>query len=97
MIKTTVGIEGMSCGMCEAHINDIVRREFKVKSVKSSVKKKNSEIVSKEPIDEEKLRKAITDTGYTVTGITSEEYVKKVSSDNFQILLKKVRFGGLFY
>ena len=78
MIKTTVGIEGMSCGMCEAHINDVVRREFKVKSVKSSVKKKNSEIVSKEPIDEEKLRKAITDTGYTVTGITSEEYVKKV-------------------
>ena len=76
-IKTTVGIEGMSCGMCEAHINDVVRREFKVKSVKSSVKKKNSEIVSKEPIDEEKLRKAITDTGYTVTGITSEEYVKK--------------------
>ena len=75
MIKTTVGIEGMSCGMCEAHINDVVRREFKVKSVKSSVKKKNSEIVSKEPIDEEKLRKAITDTGYTVTGITSEEYV----------------------
>ena len=71
MIKTTVGIEGMSCGMCEAHINDVVRREFKVKSVKSSVKKKNSEIVSKEPIDEEKLRKAITDTGYTVTGITS--------------------------
>ena len=77
MIKTTVGLEGMSCGMCEAHINDVVRREFKVKSVKSSVKKKNSEIVSKEPIDEEKLRKAITDTGYTVTGITSEEYVKK--------------------
>ena len=77
MIKTTVGIEGMSCGMREAHINDVVRREFKVKSVKSSVKKKNSEIVSKEPIDEEKLRKAITDTGYTVTGITSEEYVKK--------------------
>lgn len=77
MIKTTVGIEGMSCGMCEAHINDVVRREFKVKSVKSSVKKKNSEIVSKEPIDEEKLRKAITDTGYTITGITSEEYVKK--------------------
>lgn len=77
MIKTTVGIKGMSCGMCEAHINDVVRREFKVKSVKSSVKKKNSEIVSKEPIDEEKLRKAITDTGYTVTGITSEEYVKK--------------------
>lgn len=77
MIKTTVGIEGMSCGMCEAHINDVVRREFKVKSVKSSVKKKNSEIVSKEPIDEEKLRKTITDTGYTVTGITSEEYVKK--------------------
>ena len=24
MVKITVGIEGMACGMCEAHINDAV-------------------------------------------------------------------------
>jgi copper chaperone CopZ len=31
MIKTTIGIDGMMCGMCESHINDVIRREFKVK------------------------------------------------------------------
>ena len=36
MVKTTLKIEGMMCGMCEAHINDLIRREFKVKKVSSS-------------------------------------------------------------
>ena len=31
MIKITIQIEGMQCGMCEAHINDVMRREFPVK------------------------------------------------------------------
>ena len=77
MIKTILGVDGMSCGMCEAHINDLIRREFSVKSVKSSCKKNQTEIVSKEPLDEQKLRSAIGATGYTVTDVHSEEYVKK--------------------
>ena len=37
MFKTTMKVEGMMCGMCEAHVNDAVRREFpKVKKVTSS-------------------------------------------------------------
>ena len=77
MIKTTLSIEGMACGMCESHINDAVRRNFNVKSVKSSHKKKLTEIVSEDTLDEERLRRTITDTGYTVTDIKSKEYVKK--------------------
>ena len=77
MIKTVIGIDGMSCGMCEAHINDIIRKNFDVKSVKSSSRKNLSEVVSKEAIDEEKLRSVIAATGYTVTSVASEEYVKK--------------------
>ncbi len=30
MVKITVGIEGMACGMCEAHINEAVRNAFRV-------------------------------------------------------------------
>ena len=26
MIKTTLKIEGMMCSMCEAHINDVIRK-----------------------------------------------------------------------
>mgnify|MGYP002227653021 FL=1 len=28
MIKTTVKVDGMMCGMCESHVNDAVRRAF---------------------------------------------------------------------
>ena len=28
MVKITVGVEGMACGMCEAHINEAVRNAF---------------------------------------------------------------------
>ena len=30
MIKTTVKVDGMMCGMCESHVNDAVRRAFQV-------------------------------------------------------------------
>ena len=46
MIKTTIGIDGMVCGMCESHINDVIRREFKVKKVSSSHTKGIAEIIS---------------------------------------------------
>lgn len=75
-ITTLLVIDGMSCGMCEAHINDVVRREFKVKSVHSSHKNKTCEIVSNEPLDEEKLKKVIGDTGYTVKAIHSTANAK---------------------
>ena len=51
MTRTVVGIDGMACGMCESHVNDTVRRNFHVKSVKASHKKKQAEIISAEPLD----------------------------------------------
>ena len=77
MYKTVVGIDGMSCGMCEAHINDAIRRAFAVKKVTSSHKKNLTEILSETPISEDELRKAIEPTGYGVVSVSSEEYVKK--------------------
>ena len=77
MIKTTLQIDGMACGMCESHINDTVRRTFAVKKVSSSHSKGITEIISKEPLDEEKLKQAIGETGYQVLAVKSEEYVKK--------------------
>ena len=31
MIKTTLKIDGMMCGMCESHMNDVIRINFKRK------------------------------------------------------------------
>lgn len=64
MITTTLGIEGMACSMCEAHINDAIRRNFSVKRVKSSRRKKTCVVVSEEPIDEARARAVITELGY---------------------------------
>lgn len=36
MVKTVLKIDGMMCGMCEAHMNDLIRKNFKVKKVTSS-------------------------------------------------------------
>lgn len=77
MIQTTLGIDGMMCSMCEAHINDTIRREFAVKKVSSSHTKKQTVIVSEAPLDEDKLRDAIAKTGYTLLSVAAEPYEKK--------------------
>ena len=77
MYKITLNIDGMMCGMCEAHINDTVRKFFKVKKVSSSHGKGICEIIAPEVISEEALHKAIDETGYTVTGYACEPYEKK--------------------
>ena len=78
MVKTVVNVEGMMCGMCEAHVNDAVRKEFpKVKKVTSSHSKGETEILSEDALDEAAVRAAIEKTGYTVKGIRSEPYEKK--------------------
>lgn len=77
MIKTTLKIEGMACGMCESHINDTVRKQFAVKKVTSSHSKGLTEILSENPLDEKKLKQAIGETGYEVLAVNAEEYVKK--------------------
>ncbi len=69
MIKTVLDIDGMACSMCEAHINDAIRNNFRVKKVASSRKKKKTEIDSEEPLDEAALKSVIDRTGYTLTGI----------------------------
>ena len=32
MLKITLGVDGMMCGMCESHVNDAVRKAFPVKT-----------------------------------------------------------------
>ncbi len=77
MFKITVKIEGMRCGMCEAHINDIIRKSFKIKKVNSSYHQKLTQIITNEGIDEHQLRKVISELGYQVMDISCEEYQKK--------------------
>ena len=69
MVKITAQVEGMHCGMCEAHVNGVVRRAFPVKKVSSSHARGETVIIAEQCIDDERLRKAIGDAGYKVTSI----------------------------
>ena len=77
MKKTTLTIVGMRCGMCEAHVCDIIRRNFNVKKVTASHIKNQAVVISDTPLDADQLKKAVSDEGYRVSEITVEEYVKK--------------------
>ena len=77
MVRTTVKLDGMMCGMCESHVNDAVRKAFQVNKVTSSHTKGETVIITDTPVDEAKLKTAISVTGYEVKGVTSEPYEKK--------------------
>ena len=77
MIQYTIAVEGMACSMCEAHINDAVRKAFPVKKVTSSRSKKETTVLSETELDEDALRAAISATGYEVGEIRKEPWAKK--------------------
>ena len=79
MMKITVKVDGMMCGMCESHINDAVRRAFpEIKKVSSSRSKGETVILTETDLSDEKLQKVIGDTGYKVGPIIrGEEEAKK--------------------
>ena len=74
MKKITVKIEGMKCPMCEAHTNECVKSNFKVKSVESSHKDMETVIITDASIDHAVLQSTIEEkTGYKVQEIFEEE------------------------
>ena len=66
----------MMCGMCEAHVNDAVRRAVPVKKVSSSHAKGETVILSEQQPDEQALRAAISETGYDVLSVSTKPYEK---------------------
>lgn len=77
MVKTVLKIDGMMCGMCEAHMNDLIRKNFKVKKVTSSAKDGETVIISDAELDISWAKKQIKDIGYELVDYTSEPYEKK--------------------
>jgi len=72
-------IQGMSCSMCEAHINEVIRRTIpSAKKVKSSHSKGESSFVVEDRPDMHALEKAIEETGYGVLSVTAAPYEKKL-------------------
>jgi len=80
MKEITLKIDGMMCSMCEAHVNDVVRKVVgdNLKKVKSSHLKNTCEIIIKnDEIDSDTLKSKIEETGYKVLDIQIKDYQKK--------------------
>ena len=77
MWKYTVEVNGMMCGICEARVNDAVRKACPVKKVNSSRSKNQTVILSETELDTEALMNAIRSTGYEVGTIQKEPYKKR--------------------
>lgn len=77
MWKYTIQVSGMMCGMCEAHINDALRRAFPVKKVNSSRSNGQTVLISEAELDEQALRDAINATGYQAGQVDKEPWQKK--------------------
>ncbi|MBQ6361508.1 MAG: cation transporter [Lachnospiraceae bacterium] len=78
MIKTTLDIEGMMCGMCEAHVCDTIRKAIPAaKKVSASRSKGEASFLTEDAVDVEQLKAAIDSTGYTCLGVDSAPYEKR--------------------
>ncbi len=78
MIRTTMKIDGMMCGMCEAHVCDAIRKAVPgAKKVTASRSRKEASFLTEEAVDAGRLKAAVDATGYSCLGIESAPYEKK--------------------
>ena len=77
MLKITLEVEGMRCGMCETHVNDVVRRVDGVKKVKSSHIKGRTVVVAEDGMNAALIKETIAKQGYGVGRIETQPYEKR--------------------
>lgn len=77
MIKTVLKIDGMMCGMCESHMNDLIRKNCSAKKVTSSAKNGETVVLSEAPLDIPFLKQQVKNLGYELISFTSEPYERK--------------------
>ena len=72
MVQITVGVDGMACSMCEAHVSDAIRKAFPVKKVTANHTKGQAVIVA-----ENEIAEALEPTGYRMVSYSCAPYQKK--------------------
>ncbi len=78
MNKITLKIDGMMCGMCEAHICDAIRKACGARTkVSASHSSGTAEIILDGQPDIAAIKSAIKETGYKVLDVEVAPYEKK--------------------
>jgi len=76
MNKYIIKIDGMKCGMCESHVNDLFRKNVILKSVKSNYKTGVTTIISNIDLNIDDINKALDNSGYIIEDVKKEEAKK---------------------
>lgn len=61
-----IKIDGMKCGECESHVNDIIRRNFKIKKVSSSHRTGEVKILTIEELNVKDIENKLMSYGYKI-------------------------------
>lgn len=69
-MKKVLSIEGMTCNNCKTHVTEALREVAGVKSATVDLVKKNAVVESDTPVSDNALKSAVSEAGYTVTGIS---------------------------
>ena len=77
MIETHIQIEGMACEMCEAHIRDILRKNFPhAEKIRADHKTGSARAVAAAPLVAQTIKDEIAKSGYSVTSVRHELYTE---------------------
>ena len=69
MVTMTLKVDGMMCGMCEAHVSDAIRNHCPVKKVKASHSKGTVEVTAEREISLAEFHQALDPTGYEIISL----------------------------
>ncbi len=78
MNKIILKINGMKCGMCEAHVNNLFRTKLNIKKIKSNHIKNETLIFTNLEISDDSLKNALENSGYTIESIKREDAKKTI-------------------
>ncbi len=68
-MKKQINIEGMSCGHCVKHVEEALKEIGEVVNVVVSLEDKNAIVELSGEVSESRLKEAVEEAGYDVTGI----------------------------
>lgn len=68
-MEKQVMVEGMKCGNCAAHVERALNEICGITSATVNLTEKVAYIELSHPIEDEKIKQAIDEAGYSVTGI----------------------------
>lgn len=78
MNKYVLKINGMRCGMCEAHVQNEIRKSINVKKVKASHIKNELIIITELELRENDFHNVLDKTGYEIKSYKKEVALKKL-------------------